>query len=160
MNLLRYEFISGPDGSINGMLRKLVIDLRYNRSMVTIEEFKQAKPNLQKVEQQLQKLDNQIGQPHRNYIEEIMEELSEESDNETNLDEDLRTATYAMSASFLDQKIDFDDFAFSTGKAEHYHWLRFSGYVDQRPLDANLLIAKEVFRSICNKYNYIFIDLS
>lgn len=160
MNLLRYEFIDGPGDSINGMLRQLVKELRYNRSMVTIDEFKQALPDLQKIEQTLQKLDGQIGQPHRNYIDEIMLELSEESDNETYLEEDLRMATKAMVVSVLKQEIDFEDFVFSTGKAEHFYWLRFSGYLDERPLDATLLIAKEVFRSICNKYNYIFIDLS
>ena len=160
MNLLRYEFIEGPDDSINGMIRKLVRDLRYNRSMITAEEFGQALPDLRRVEQRLQQLDREISRDQRNYIEEIMQELDEESDNETNLEEDLNRATNAVLASTLDQPSAFEDFLYVTGKSEHYHWLRFSGYADERPLDVSLLVAREVFRSICNKYHYIFIDLS
>ena len=124
MNLLRYEFIDGPDDSINGMIRKLITDLRYNRSM------------------------------------EIMQELNEESENEINIEEDLRRATVATIDSVTGEQIDFNDLSYATGKAEHYHWLRFSGYTDQRPLDSNIIIARETFRAICSKYNYIFIDLS
>lgn len=160
MNLLRYEFTDAPFDSINGMLRTLVTDLRYNSSMVTVDQFKEALPALQRIEKRLQQLDNELGDPHRNYIEEIMQELSEESDHEINLADELKRASVAMASSLFDQEINFEDFSYLTGKAEHYHWLRFTGYIDQRPVDANLLIVREVFRSMCNKYGYIFIDLS
>ncbi|NII28235.1 hypothetical protein HB364_24340 [Pseudoflavitalea sp. X16] len=160
MNLLHYEFIDGPDDSINGMLRKLVTDVRYNRSMVSIEEFRATLPSLKKIEQQVQHSDTQIGRPYRNYIEEIMQELEQESENEINIEDDLRRATVATITSILGQQLNFESLSFSIGKAEHYPWLRFSGYLDESPADANIVIAREVFRSICNKYNYIFIDLS
>lgn len=160
MNLLRYEFIEGPDDSFNGMLRTLVKELRYNISYITIDEFKRAMPPLKLIEAKLQKVDSEIKQPTRNYIEEIMEELNQESENETNIVDDLSRASKATVESLFDEEINFDDFSFRIGKAEHYHWLQFTGYTDKRPLDANLLIVREVFRSICNKYQYIFIDLS
>lgn len=68
MNLLRYEFIDGPDGSINGMLRSLVKELRYNRSQVTIEEYKRAMPHLYTIEATLQRLDAEIRGPKRNIL--------------------------------------------------------------------------------------------
>lgn len=160
MNLLRYEFIDGPDGSINGMLRGLVTALRYNRSHITIEEYHKALPHLYTIEAKLQKLDEQIGQPKRNYIQEIVEELDQEVNDEDSILEDLRHASTAMLRLMFDQPFNFEDLSFITSKADHYHWMQFSGYKDGRPVDARLLVAKEVFRSICNKYNYILLDLS
>jgi len=160
MNLLHYEFVAGPDGSINGMLRRLVTDLRYNRSMVTVDVFKSSLPALREIEQQVQNLDREIGRSHRNYIDEILLELDEESESESNIEEDLRRATIATIDSIIGEEIDFEKLSYSTGKAEHYHWIRFSGYTDQRAIDSGILIARETFRAICNKYNYIFIDLS
>ncbi len=160
MNLLRFEFINGPDDSINGMLRTLVKELRYNRSNVTIDEFKKALPALQAIESRLQKIDAEINQPKRNYINEIMKELDQESDNEVNIIDDLNRATIALAYSLFGNEINFEDFSFKIGKAEYYHWLLFSGYIDQRPVDADILVVREVFRSICNSYQYVFIDLS
>ena len=68
MNLLRYEFIDGPDGSINGMLRSLVEELRYNRSQVTIEEYKRAMPHLYTIEATLQRLDAEIRGPQKKHF--------------------------------------------------------------------------------------------
>lgn len=160
MNLLRYEFIDGPDDSFNGRLQKLVKDLRYNKSMITIDEFKQAMPNLQRIEQQIQQTDKEIRQAHRNYIDEIMQELDEEMNNEISIKDDLRRASNAILISMLNQQVSFDDWEFIIGKSEHYHWLQFFGYLDKRPIDTNLLLIREVFRSICNKYDYIFINAS
>lgn len=160
MDLLHYEFIDGPDDSINGMLRTLVRKLRYYHSEVSIEEFKAAMPSLQKVEMTLQRLDADMNQPRRNYISEILEELEKESEVEMNLPEELKNACAAIVASFLYQSFEFDDLLFTTGKADQYHWLQFSGYLDEKPIDSALVLVKEVFRSICYKYEYIFIDLS
>jgi hypothetical protein len=159
MNLLQYEFIEGPDDSINGMRRTLVKELRVGLCIAT-EEFKKLFPLLRDIEYQLQTLDAEISQPKRSYIEEIMEELNQESEMETNIVDDLNRAPIVITNSILGQEINMDDFLYTIGKSEHYHWLQFSGYTDQRAIDANLLIVREVFRSICNKYNYIFIDLS
>lgn len=160
MNLLRYEFIDGPDGSINGILRGLVASLRYNRSQVTIEAYRKALPQLYAVEANLQQLDAEIGQPQRSYIQEIIDELDQESNDEDSILEDLRHATTAMMKRIFDRTFNFDELSFMTSKADHYHWVQFSGYADGKPVDANLLVAREVFRSICNRYNYILIDLS
>lgn len=160
MNLLRYEFIDGPEGSINDMIKALVKELRYNRSQLTIEKYRQALPALQAIESQLQKFDADIRLPRRNYITEILEELDQESENEVNIVDDLYKAANAVIDSLFGHGINFHDFSYSTGKAEHYHWIQFLGYSDQRPVDADLIIIKEVFRSISNKYQYIFIDLS
>jgi hypothetical protein len=160
MDLLQYEFNTSPDGSINGMLRTLVKELRYNTSQIRIEEFKQRLPALKDIERRLQVLDADIGQPTRNYIEEIMDELNEESDLETKLIDDLNRAPIAITNSILGKDINIDEYQYETGKSEHYHWLKFSGYADQRPVDANLLIVREVFRAITYKHNYVFIDLS
>jgi hypothetical protein len=160
MNLLYNEFNEGPDGSINGMLRTLVKELRYNRSQLTIDEFKQAIPSLKQIESKLQRLDTDMHQPKRDYINEILDELEQESENEASLANDLAGACTAIVTTLLNSSFDFDDLLFTTNKAKQYHWLQFSGYVDQRPIDANLVIVKEVFRSICYRYNYTFIDLS
>jgi hypothetical protein len=160
MNLLRYEFINSPDGSINGMIRKLVTELRYNRSFVQAEEFHRRMPELRQIEARIQQNDAEIHLPKREYINEILAELDQESDNQTNLEEDLKSATFSIIASLLNRPFNIEDIVYTTGKSEHYTWLHFSGYGEQRPLDAELILAKEIFRSICNKYNYIFIDLS
>lgn len=160
MNLLRYEFVEGPDNSINGMLRTLVKELRYNRSYVTIEEYKRALPSFHSIESKLQRLDEDIRRPKRNYVQEIIEELDREQDDAVNIIEDLRRATVAMIRTIFGQTFSFDELLFITAKADHYNWLQFNGYKNGDPIDANLLIVREVFRSICNKYSYIFVDLS
>lgn len=160
MNLLRYEFVDGPEGSINGMLRKLVKELRYYRSEVSIDEFNQAIPSLKAIEATLQQLDSAVGEPRRDYLQEIMEELNEESENEANLKEDIQAATKAIVETVLKSSLEFDDLLYTIGKSRHYHWLQFLGYTDQNRVDGNIIIARAVFQSICNKYNYIFIDLS
>ena len=160
MDLLRYEFIDGPDDSINGMIRTLVKGLRYNRSYVTVEEFKRAIPGFHVIESKLQRLDADISSPKRNYIQEIMEELDQEQNNGANITEDLTHATIATIKALFGRDFQFDELSFTIGKADHYHWLQFIGYTDGRTVDSNLIIVREVFRSICNKYNYIFVDLS
>lgn len=160
MNLLRYEFAEGPDGSINGMLRHLVKGPRYNRSYVTAEEFRKALPEFYAIESNIQRLDADISRPKRNCIQEIMGELDREQDDEGNIVEDLRHASIALIKAMLNQDLDFEELSFSTARADHYHWLQFGGYTDKRPADSNLLIVREVFRAVCNKYEYILIDLS
>jgi hypothetical protein len=160
MSLLRFEFNKSPEGSINGMLRKLVTELRYNRSQVKAEEFHRRMPELRQIEARIQQNDAEIHLPKREYINEIMAELDKESDNEMNLEEDLRGATLSIIASLLNRSFSFEDLIYRTGKSEHYCWLHFSGYGEQKSLDAELILAKEIFRSVCNKYGYVFIDLS
>ena len=96
MELLRYEFIDGPDDSINGMLRSLVKEIRYYRNNTPIDEFKKAIPRLKQIEQQLQKLDKEVGSPFVPYFNQIMEELDKESENERNVEEDLQLASKAI----------------------------------------------------------------
>lgn len=160
MNLLHYEFNDGPDDSINGMLRMLVKELRYNRSNVTIEEFTQAIPALKSIESRLQAIDRSVGQPTRHYIDEIMKELDEETETESRLDEDLDKAPEAITNAIFKNGIILEDISYHTGKTEHYYWMQFLGYEDQRPVDVPLLITREIFRAVCYKHNYIFIDLS
>ncbi|MEO7047032.1 MAG: hypothetical protein ABI091_17145 [Ferruginibacter sp.] len=160
MDLLRYEFIDAPDGSINGMLRTLVKGLRYNSSNVTVDEFKKSMPGFHAIESTLQQLDAEISNPKRNYIKEIMEELDQEQNNKANITKDLTQASIATIQAFLGRDFQFDELLFTIGKADHYYWLQFIGYSEERAVDANLIIVKEVFRSICNKYNYIFVDFS
>jgi hypothetical protein len=159
-NLLPYEFSDGPEDSINGMLRKLVTDLRYNRSMVSIEEFRSALVDLRGIERRLQSLDTQIGQPIREYIDDIMNELNEESDIESIIEDELRMATIATVSAVIGMEIEFDQLAYVVGKANQYHWVQLLGYKDERPVDSCLIIAVECFRAICSKYNYIFINLT
>jgi len=160
MKLLDNEFNDGPDGSISGMLKSLVSQLRLNRSNISAEEFRQRLPALINIEATLQEFDQQIGQPARNYIEEIMAELDLESDDQIQLVKDLERATKAIVLSFRNQEVDFNDFDCVIGKSENYGWVKFGGYVDQRPVDSVLILAKEIARAICYKYNYAFIDLS
>lgn len=160
MNLLRYEFYIGPADSINGMLRTLVTDIRYNRSQVSIEDFKRDLPRLKQIESTLQRLDSQVGHPHRNYIQEIMDELTVEEENEENLLEDLERASVATINALFGTTFIYNDLSFSLEKADHFPYLTFKGYTDDRETDADLIIIREVFRSICYKYNFIFVDLS
>jgi hypothetical protein len=160
MNLLRYEFIEAPDDSINGMLRTLVTALRYNRSYVPIEDFKRSLPELYQIELKLQQLDARIGKVKRNYIQEIMDALQQEQENEANIAEDLRHAATATIRAFFGRSLNLDELSYSMGRADHYHWLQLSGYSNGKESDGVLVLVKEVFRSVCNTYNYIFIDLT
>lgn len=160
MKLLHYEFIEGPDGSTEGMIRKLVRDIRFNRSQLSSEEFNASIPGLIVIEQRLQEQDQQSGMPFREYIGEIMQELDEEAENRREIEHILSQATTATVETLMGHSLDMTDFSYSIHKANQFYVLKFNGYADDREVDANLVIATEVFRSICNQYNYIFIDLS
>lgn len=78
---LDLEFFENPEHnstSYNGMVGELIRKVRYYRNDKTVEEFKFAIPDLKKIEQELQIFDTSIGDPKRNYIEEIMKELDKE----------------------------------------------------------------------------------
>ena len=160
MDLLRYEFIEAPEDSMNGMVHTLVKGIRYNREYATLEEFKKMMPTFHLIESRLQQLDADIRLPKRNYVQDIMDELDKEQENETNISDDLKHATIATIKKIFGRDFQYDELQFNTGTADQYHFLQLDGYTDNREVDANLIIVKDVFRAICNKYNYIFIDLS
>jgi hypothetical protein len=79
MDLLKYEFLDAPEGSYNAKLKELASLVRHYHSNTPIEEFRRAIPNLQKIEGWLQTADKSMGKDEiRNYIQEIMEQLSQE----------------------------------------------------------------------------------
>lgn len=160
MEMLRFEFMDGPESSFNGMLRTLVKGLRHSRSYVNLEEFKRLMPGFRTIEAELQKIDADVRRPKRNYIQEIMEELEQEQNDEQKIIEDLRSATIATIKTLFGKSFDFDELSFEIGKADNFPYVHLRGYLSEKKADGNLVIVREVFRAISYRYNHIFVDLS
>jgi hypothetical protein len=163
MNLLKYEFDkSSPDGSYNGMLRSLVTKVRYHRNNVSAEYFKAAIPEMLEIETNLQNFDKQIDIPNRNYLQEILDELDAESRIEPGFFEEIETACLALVRDTLEGNLfSLNNYSLIFKKIDNYFVVLFLGYQDgvEQP-KGEILIVREILRSLSNKYDIIFIDLS
>lgn len=156
MELLKLEYQNSPEGSYNYILGELVKKIRHYTSNVPMDEFKTALPDLKKIETQLQKLDESIGEDKRFYIEEIMTELSEESEMEEKLFEDFEWASKSILASLFEKDFLLEDYSYELKKNNGVHWIEFYG---NKSINDNIvLVVKEVFKSVCYKFGIVFID--
>ena len=160
MSLLRYEYIDANETSFNGRLGQLVKDIRHYYSYAPLDEFKAAMPRLHTQEQHLNKLNAEMGMESKNYIQDIMEELKQESDLEEGLLQDFEYSCNAIATALLNKTISLDMFSYSFRIDDAVPWLTFEGYTDQRDMDALLIIAKDTFKTICYKRGVIFIDMA
>ncbi len=158
MNLLKYEFMNAPEGSYNYNLGQFVKKVRHYRVNVPIEQFKAAIPELQQLERVLQNVDETMGEEKRNYLEEVMEELEQESAIETQLLEEIERTSKAIASALYDTDFSMDDFTYEFRSNEAINWIEFYGYRQRKDTDGTLLVVKEVFRSVCYKFGIVFID--
>ena len=90
-NILKKEFTTAPSDSFNGILSELIQKTRYYRESVTIEEFKRNIPSLHLLEDKLNSMNEEIGEDEINYLEIIMDALSQEQDIEDELVEEMKS---------------------------------------------------------------------
>lgn len=127
---------------------------------VPIEDFKAAIPELKQLEARLQNIDMSLGEPARNYLQEIMDEIKAESAIEDNLISEIDRLSKAITAELFDTVFSLDNFAFEYRNVGSAQWVEFYGYKEAQLTDGTLLVVKEVFRSVCYKMGLIFIDSS
>jgi hypothetical protein len=147
-----------PAGSYNDILCNLVKKIRHYHSNVSLDEFKKMLPSLKSIEEQLQRLDSEIGEEKRYYLEEILSELTKENEIEELLFEEIKEkATVVL--DFLDEskfQIEAYSYEFKKHKGMFLMILNENENIEHK----ELRIIKEVFRAVCNKYEVIFIDNS
>ena len=160
MDLLKYEFMDAPENSFNGRLGILVKKVRHYRTNVPIDDFERALPELQNMEFQLQKIDESIGEPKRYYIQEIMNELEEESLVDEKIMEEIELSSKAIIRELYDTDFTIENFSFKLRRSEVTSWIEFYGYKNKKGDDSSLLVIKEVIRASCYKYGIVFIDVS
>ena len=159
MDLLKYEFMENPEGSYNAFIGDLVKDIRHYRNDVPGEEFKRAMPAMQKLEKKLQQLDAEWGQPKRDYIQEIMDELDIEGSVEEKVMDEIKRAAGSIVNGLFEKDFLMEELDFSFNKIANFSWIIFQGYKAREiEKDAPLIVIKEIFRASCYKYNIIFID--
>lgn len=78
IDYLALERKEQPAGSYYAMVKELVAGLRHVREEIPASEIEKHMPPLRDKETKLQKIDSMIGEPKRNYIEEIWEVLENE----------------------------------------------------------------------------------
>ena len=160
MDLLKYEFKNGEEGSHTYNLGLLVKKLRYYKSNEAIDAFEPALPDLQKIEMQLQIFDAKLGNDKRFYIEEISDELEKETEIKNKFLEEVERASKLVIEALHKKDFSIDDFSYELRGNEGIFWIEFYGYKLQLSHDDILHVVKEVFRSVCYKNVIIFIDCS
>ena len=110
------------------------------------------------MEEQIQEIDLELGEDTRNYIQEIMEELSQESEIEQKLLEEIERSAKSVTLSLYDSDFSMSDFSYEFRNNDAVYWVEFYGYKEKREPDGNLLVIREVFRSVCYKFDLLFID--
>ena len=170
MRLLSFETIDGQEGSYNDLIKQLVRKTRHYYSEVSGDEFKMAVPELKAMEAKIQHLDRDFGNEKRDYLNDIIEELGEESDAENLLIDELkRTATvliphldaydqhYILTLTFKLNNCVEDDFK-STLESKlaqledlkfERHWYYSVGYIEW-PEDNFKSLGVEVFGTFKN----------
>ncbi|MXV50067.1 hypothetical protein GS399_03715 [Pedobacter sp. HMF7647] len=104
----------------------------------------------------LQKLDKDIGNKERFYIEEILAELEKESEIEEALLEDFEWSAKSILVTLFDKEFHLKDYSYELKKNNGIYWIEFYGNIK---IDDKLLqVVKEVFKTVCYKYGIIFID--
>jgi len=160
MDLLKYEFTAAPAGSYFNDVGQLVKKIRHYSENVSIDEFKAAIPILKTLERKLQEYDDTLGDKRRDYIDEIMAELEQETETEDKFKEEIERYSKTIVATLLDKEFAMDDFSYDLTNKEAVRWLEFYGYTEEKENDDTLKIVKDIFRSVSSKYDIIFIDSS
>ncbi|WP_017259524.1 hypothetical protein [Pedobacter arcticus] len=156
MKLLKYEYTDAPAGSYNDILGDLVKKIRHYHSNVPHGELKKALPQLKSIEAQLQRLDRDIGDEKRYYLEEILSELTKENEIEESLFEDIKEKATAILDFLYGTKFQIETYSYEFKKHKGVFLMIFNENEDIEHVE--LGIVKEVFRTICYKYEVIFID--
>jgi hypothetical protein len=160
MDLLKFEFKNGDEGSHVYNLTLLIKKLRHYRTNVAKDAFESALPELQKIETELQDYDAALGNDKRFYIQEIADELEKEAEIKNKFSEEAERSSKSVMAALYKKDFSMDDFSYEFGSNEGTFWIEFYGYKSQLSHDDFLHAVKEVFRSVCYKTGIIFIDCS
>ena len=158
MDLLKYEFQKAPADNYSNDLGLLVKKVRYYRNNRPVEEFNNALPELHEMESKLQQIAKEGGQRKRLYVQEIIDELSEEKDLQKKLTDKVSKGCHAIVHALYDDAFDMNDYAYELRKAMGVYWVQFFGYKANRQSDGMLAVVKEVFRAACYDMHMVFID--
>lgn len=158
MDLLKYEFQKAPADTYSNDLGLLVRKVRYYKNNRPVEDFNNVLPELHEMETKLQEKAKESGQRKRYYVQEIIDELSEEKDIHKKLLEKVTKGCQAIVHSLYDESFDLNDYSYELRKAMGVYWVQFFGYKAQRQNDSMLIVVKEVFRAACYDIHIVFID--
>lgn len=160
MRLLSFETIDGQKGSYNDLIKELVRKVRYYYSEVPGDDFKMAIPELKAMEGEIQRIDREFGNEHRNYLSEIIEELGQEAETENLLIEELKRTANILIPQLDGHDFNSDDFAFDFANHKGINIVEFYGYKEKKQIDSTLNMFKDILQSLTYKHNVIFIDSS
>lgn len=159
MNILYYEFMDATESSNNGLLKKLVTQVRtYCNSPV--DRIDELRPPLLALAQTLEKIDESMMQEPREYITEIMEALSKEAAVYNDFMDSLPFSCDAVFLALFDKKFNRDEYHFEYNNERGEHFVEFFGYRERKPARVEFQVIREVLRGHCYRYNIIFIDSS
>lgn len=158
MELLKFEFTDAPDASYNGILGKLVREVRYLRKYVPIDEFERNLPKLQRIERELQDLDDGFGEDMRFYIEEIMDELDQEQTLFDSLNEDIERAIKVLLQEIHNKFDTIDIVHFQIQNTQAIYWLQINSYRDDQIPESIKITISQIIQSLCYKHGVIFIS--
>lgn len=156
MDLLKYEFIDAPEGSYNFILSELVKSVRYCVTELPAEEFRRELPRLRRKEAVLHEIDQELSIDERNYIQEIVAEIKEETEMEEKLFDELEWATESILTTVVDEEVIIEDYYYELKKNRGVYWIEYHGKTDA-PEKINLIV-KEIFKSVCYRYGIVVID--
>ena len=131
MDLLKFEFKNGEEGSQPYNLGLLIKKLRHYESNAAKDAFEPALPELQKLETELQNYDAALGNDKRLYIKEIMDELKKESEIKNKFLEEVERSSKSVIAVLHKKDFSMDDFSYEFRGNEEIFWLEFYGYKSQ-----------------------------
>lgn len=160
MNILQYELLDAPSGTVNNLLGEMVKQVRHGYLELSIEDFKALLVETKKIEAQLQAIDSEIGRPVRHYIQEIMDELAKQLKCEEELVEHIEWNLHQIIAKHFNMEVEVTTFFFTFYHEYGNSWLLFHGYPKGQEEDKRLSLARDIFRSTCNKFGVLFIDRS
>lgn len=158
MKLLDYEAMEGQEGSYNDMMKQLVEKVRYYYSQVSSDDFSAAIPELRNMEEQILRLDREMGEEERNYLQEIYNELSEQAALGNTLDEDFRRIAKVLFGKYAERDFNAEEFAYGYEIINGISVVEYLGAKEKGTGENDVRIVSEILRALCNKYNIVFFD--
>lgn len=161
-NLLFYEFENYPNNSYNGRIGALVRKIGHYRSNVSGDEFIAAGPELRNLQNEIQRLDREFGgKETRNYIADIMEQFEAQDSIEEDYKQSVtRACKVIVNNLFPGNIVEFvlEDWNYEYSVIKSIPTVQFFGHNSNEQLDGKVMVVKDVFCSVCNQFNIIFIN--
>lgn len=157
--LLKYEFLDVVKGSINDGIKQLVRRIRFLRSNVSIDEFKAEIPELKKIELGLQNFDKSIGDEKVFYIEQILNELDEETKKFEDIQEEIENNLQAFVMYYTERNINTDEIKYKLVNISSIYTLELNIDSLSKMSESNQRFIRQLITGLCYKYGFIYIEI-